>query len=230
MSYCVNCGVKLKSSEKKCPLCKTKVINPNNKLKTYEEIYSNKIENFKNINYKYILKLLTMIFTFISVVVLILNYIISKEITWSAYVIFSIIYLICTFQYILQKNIYLSHILELIGTELFMFIVAILNNGMDWYLYLIAPFIFIAWTHVMLYTILIRSKKPNIFHKISSVLFLDSISLLGIEISIDLYKYNKITFNWSIYASIPITLLALIILYISFNHKLMDEIKQRIFI
>ena len=90
MSYCVNCGVKLKSSEKKCPLCKTKVINPNNKLKTYEEIYSNKIENFKNINYKYILKLLTMIFTFISVVVLILNYIISKEITWSAYIIFSI--------------------------------------------------------------------------------------------------------------------------------------------
>ena len=29
MSYCVNCGVKLKNSEKKCPLCNTKVINPN---------------------------------------------------------------------------------------------------------------------------------------------------------------------------------------------------------
>lgn len=230
MSYCVNCGVKLKSSEKKCPLCKTKVINPNNRLDNYEEAYPKRIENFKNINYKYILKLLTMIFTLISVVVLILNYLISKEITWSAYVIFSIIYLICTFQYFLQKNIYLSHILELLGTELFMFIIALLNNGISWYIYLIAPFIFIVWSHVMLFTILIRTKKPNIFHKISSILFLDSISLLGIESAIDLYKYNKITFNWSIYASIPITLLALIVLYISFNHKLMDEIKQRIFI
>lgn len=230
MSYCVNCGVKLKSSEKKCPLCKTKVINPNNKFNNYEEVYPNKIEYFKNINYKYILKLLTMIFTLVSVIVLILDYIISKEITWSAYVIFSIIYLICTFQYILQKNIYLAHILELFGTELFMFIVAILNNGINWYLYLIAPFIFIVWTYVMLFTILIKTKKGNIFHKISSILFLDSISLLGIELAIDLYKYNKITFNWSIYASIPITLLALIVLYISFNHKLMDEIKQRIFI
>ena len=28
MSYCVNCGVKLKQSEKVCPLCNTKVINP----------------------------------------------------------------------------------------------------------------------------------------------------------------------------------------------------------
>ena len=82
----------------------------------------------------------------------------------------------------------------------------------------------------MLFTILIKTKKGNIFHKISSILFLDSISLLGIEIAIDLYKYNKITFNWSIYASIPIILLAIITLYISFNHKLMDEIKQRIFI
>ncbi len=230
MSYCVNCGVKLKRSLYKCPLCKTKVINPNDRFNNYEEIYPKRIEEFKNINYKYILKLLIMIFTLISVVVLILNYIISKEITWSAYIIFSIIYLICTFQYVLQKNIYLAHILELLGTELFMFIVAILNNGISWYKYLIAPFIFIVWTHVMLYTILIKIKKGNIFHKISSVLFLDSISLLGIEMAIDLYKYNKIIFNWSIYASIPITLLAIIVLYISFNHKLMDEIKQRIFI
>ena len=230
MSYCVNCGVKLKSSEKKCPLCKTKVINPNNKFSKYEEVYPKRIEKFKNINYKYVLKLLIMVFTLISVIVLIIDYFISKEITWSAYVIFSIIYLICTFQYILQKNIYLSHILELLGTELFMFIVAILNNGINWYLYLIAPFIFILWAHVILFTILIKTKKGNIFRKISSILFLDSISLLGIELAIDLYKYSKVTFNWSIYASIPITLLALIVLYISFNHKLMDEIKQRIFI
>lgn len=29
MSYCVNCGVKLENSLKKCPLCQTPVINPN---------------------------------------------------------------------------------------------------------------------------------------------------------------------------------------------------------
>ena len=29
MSYCVNCGVKLETSLKKCPLCNTPVINPN---------------------------------------------------------------------------------------------------------------------------------------------------------------------------------------------------------
>ena len=29
MSYCVQCGVKLEHSLKKCPLCQTPVINPN---------------------------------------------------------------------------------------------------------------------------------------------------------------------------------------------------------
>ena len=28
MSYCVNCGVKLAPSEKKCPLCGVPVVNP----------------------------------------------------------------------------------------------------------------------------------------------------------------------------------------------------------
>ena len=29
MSYCVNCGVELEKGAKKCPLCGTEVINPN---------------------------------------------------------------------------------------------------------------------------------------------------------------------------------------------------------
>ena len=29
MSYCVNCGVRLDASLKKCPLCNTPVIHPN---------------------------------------------------------------------------------------------------------------------------------------------------------------------------------------------------------
>jgi len=47
MSYCVNCGVKLKSSEKKCPLCKTVVINPNKHDNIYEASYPKRIENIK---------------------------------------------------------------------------------------------------------------------------------------------------------------------------------------
>ena len=52
MSYCVNCGVKLKQSEKVCPLCNTKVINPNNLKDKFTPAYSQAVEKHKEINKK----------------------------------------------------------------------------------------------------------------------------------------------------------------------------------
>ena len=50
MSYCVNCGVKLKQSEKVCPLCNTKVINPNNLKDKFTPAYSQAVEKHKEVN------------------------------------------------------------------------------------------------------------------------------------------------------------------------------------
>ena len=47
MSYCVNCGVKLAKSEKKCPLCNTPVINPNKKDVVFEPAYPCIVEKYK---------------------------------------------------------------------------------------------------------------------------------------------------------------------------------------
>ena len=91
MSYCVNCGVKLKNSEKKCPLCNTKVINPNKDNSEYEPVYSNKVENFKRINYKYLSKIVILILMITSFLILLLDYASSGTITWSLYVVSSIV-------------------------------------------------------------------------------------------------------------------------------------------
>ena len=53
MSYCVNCGVKLKQSEKVCPLCNTMVINPNNLNNDFIPVYSQVVEKHKEINKKF---------------------------------------------------------------------------------------------------------------------------------------------------------------------------------
>lgn len=230
MSYCVNCGVKLKKSEKKCPLCNTIVINPNKIKKEYEPVYSNKLENFKKINYKYVSHLLLLSLIIISLVIFICNYIINGHITWSIYVVLVIFYLSCHFQYIIQKNIYIAHIIELAGAEMFMYALAYLNNGMHWYLYLICPFLIIFWMYVILATYLLKNKKWNIFRRISICILFSSITLLAIESAIDLYLHGMISFSWSLYSSIPLIVISLIILIISFNKKLIEEIKQRIFI
>ena len=54
MSYCVNCGVELEKSEKKCPLCGVEVINPAQPPEDKEprqRPYPNRIEELSmNIN------------------------------------------------------------------------------------------------------------------------------------------------------------------------------------
>lgn len=228
MAYCVNCGVKLKKSEKECPLCNTIVMNPNI-VEEYEPVYPNVVEEFKKVNYKYISKLTILILIILTLIVVLCDFVTSKKVSWSIYVICSSLYLSCHLSFLLYKNIYIPMIIELIGTELFLFSISYLSNGIHWYLYLILPFIFIIWFYVFLCVYLMKNKKKNLLRRLGICFFFSSIALLGIEISIDLYKYNSIYLNWSIYAVLPIGIISILILIISFNKKILDEVRQRMF-
>lgn len=229
MSYCVNCGVKLKNSEKKCPLCNTKVINPNNLDNEYEPVYSNRIENFKKINYKYLSKIIILVLMITSFLVLLVDYVCSKNITWSLYVVVSILYLGTHLSFTVIKNIYISLIIHLLSTELFMLFIAYMTSGMHWYLYLILPFIFIVWIYVMLVTYLIK-RKGNLLKRISLCLLFSGLTVIAVEACIDLFRFNVINYKWSLYAAFPITIISTLIFILSYSKRIVDEIKQRMFI
>lgn len=229
MSYCVNCGVKLAKSEKKCPLCATPVINPNKEIEDYEPAYPSKIETFQTLNFKYLAKFIILILIILASITVICDFIIFKTISWSIYVICSALYLSCHLSFLLNKNIYLSLTIELISSELFIFVIALLNNGLHWYLYLVLPFIFIVWLYAMLCTYLMK-KKNNFLRRISICLMFSALALGVIEGGIDLYNNGVMYFTWSIYASIPILIISTLIFIVSYNKKLTDEIKQRMFI
>ena len=228
MSYCVNCGVKLKNSEKVCPLCNTEVINP--KKEEYKPVYSGTIEEYKQINYKYVCKLITFILLIISLITMFCDLLISKKITWSIYVLVSIIYLDSKLSFFLFKRKSIPLIIELFASEILMFVIAYLNNGLHWFLYLVCPFIFVVLLYIILFIFVFSNKKYDLLKRFSVSFAFISILLLIIEACIDLFKYEKIIFNWSIYAVLPITIISTIIFLISYNKKLIDEIKQRIFI
>ena len=230
MSYCVNCGVKLASSEKKCPLCNTVVYNPNIKEDTYRPNYSDKIEKIKSINLRYIVKLSVIVLLILGIISVFCDLIITKSITWSIYVICSILYLSCHLSFIMKKGIKIPMLLELVGSELFLLVITYLNDGLLWYKYLAMPFIFILWLYVVLCIYLVKRKTKSLLRRIAICLMFSSITLIIIEILIDLYLRGVISLSWSIYAMLPISIISTLILILSFNRKLLDEIKQRVFI
>ena len=230
MSYCVNCGVKLKKSEKVCPLCNTKVINPNIINDDYKPVYSSLVEEYNKINVKFLCKLITDILLVVASVTVLCDFIISKNLTWSIYVVASILYLYSKLTFVLFKKKFIPLLIELLSTEGLLFIIAYLNNGLHWFLYLVCPFIFIIWLYIILCIFIFSKKKFNFLRRFSLAFASISAVLLVIEGCIDLFKDEKIIFNWSIYAVLPIAIVSILIFIFSYNKKLIDEIKQRIFI
>lgn len=230
MSYCVNCGVKLAKSEHKCPLCHTKIINPRKLTEEYVPVYPNQIEKFKTINYKFISKLIILILFVLAAITVLCDLIITKNISWSIYVVCAIIHLSSYLIFMVNKNIYISFTVVFITLELLLFSIASLNNGLHWYIYLVLPFVFILWAYVIICTRIIRKRKKGLLRRFIMCLLFSSVALIGIESGIDLFKDNQLYYTWSLYAALPITIISILLFILSFNRKLIDEIKQRIFI
>ena len=87
MSYCVNCGVELEVSARKCPLCDTEVINPK---KAPEE---KKLPHFADEEYipegiskKFIAYVISMVILIPSIVCVLANALFFSESFWSLYI------------------------------------------------------------------------------------------------------------------------------------------------
>lgn len=81
--YCINCGVELASSEKKCPLCGTAVYHPDLFIKHTPCAYPDVHDKVEQISKKGLLFILSLVFVIPAIVLFIVDINISPEITWS---------------------------------------------------------------------------------------------------------------------------------------------------
>lgn len=88
MSYCVNCGVELDKSAKKCALCSTPVINPNEiteEIKA-EKPFSETIQLPKSIKKEFVAFVISVTMLIPNIVMLFLNVFFIRHGFWSVYV------------------------------------------------------------------------------------------------------------------------------------------------
>ena len=90
MSYCVNCGVELQKSEPRCPLCGTEVINPNEIAGEERPArpYPSHVEHLdKSVDRRYIASFISLLLLIPLFTVMLANILVSKQLTWSYYVL-----------------------------------------------------------------------------------------------------------------------------------------------
>ena len=88
MSYCVNCGVELDVSSKKCVLCDTPAYNPNHPPEDVPTPYSDRVVLPPKVRRRFSAFLFSMILLLPNIVCLLIDLLVSKEsgLTWAQYV------------------------------------------------------------------------------------------------------------------------------------------------
>lgn len=231
MSYCVNCGVKLAPEKKMCPLCGTPVINPNGKEEESKSSYPESFEEFKGkkLNRRFLIKILWVLMGISAVVSALIDFIFTASLTWSVFVLASVGYVCCIMLVFFCGKKFLSWLISVVSTLLFLLIIAFLTDGLHWFLYLVAPFTFVFALLVGICVWMAVSKKRMLM-KLSLIIFIISVSLVMMEVLIDLYTRSEIYLSWSIASALPVAVFALLILILSKNKKLIEEIKKKTFI
>ncbi len=221
---CKNCNVELAPYLDKCPLCNQKVQN-----KTNNNVYNNKIEEFSTrLNLLYYSSFIIKLLILTNIICIICNLSINRTISWSIYVIFSSIFVSSFSLYIILKNKILALIINTLSLELLLFVISYITKNTSWFIYLVGPFIILLVSFFLLNIYL--SGKKNILRNMSCILIYIAFTLYIINICISLFNTRKVIATWSTYSNIPILLVSIILMGLSFNKKITEEIEKRFFI
>ncbi len=232
MSYCVNCGVELDRSLKHCPLCSTPVINPNETedttvLPTYP------IENAVTVVRK-IRRLSAILVSTVLLTALVLcplcDYVITDRLTWSLYVIPSVLFVwLCAVPPILiRRNPFLICMtLDFAAAIIYLPVMNLLTTPrVNWFMEISLPILGYLFVVFVIFGSL---PKKNVLWQIALGFVLAGGLCMMIEYLVRSFLSKTIDFIWSVPVLISCIGMALLLVIISRIAKL-SSVRKRLHI
>lgn len=231
MSYCVNCGVELDPSLRKCPLCHTPVINPS-LLSSYETIspYPTEKGQIEPVHKKDFAILITIMLVTISITCGLLNFLVFRHNLWSLLVIgFCLLLwvLLVPSLFIQKLSAYIKIFIDGATTVLYLYMISYLTKSHHWVTDVGLPI-------VLLITILAESFWFVRHHLKVSILttslyiFLDiAILCAGIELIARIYMHAPILLSWSAVVMTVCIIFMIAIITLLLKPSLRDALRRR---
>lgn len=222
--YCVKCGVELEEHQDRCPLCKTKVpeyINNENFIEEYPMINI----NFYKLKVNKIKKAVFMSFFTISLIsileIFFQNIIIYGNIKWGYYAIPSILLFdLFLFVFLNSYKMRINLMLILIGLVSFLLIIDYGNREITWSLKRGIPIVITFYLLSFIFSFVWDKHKKERIKILNFFIFFVGIFLLILEIIL------KQKCTWSIWASIPLFVLNIMLRYTYRAYK--EEFERRL--
>lgn len=231
MSYCVNCGVELEKSIKKCPMCNTPVINPNdlNKLKDIQSPFPEQKGKVEFASKNDMVILLSVIFSCIAVSCGILNAFVFKGSMWSLLIAGACgLFWLLTVPPLLvnnfKKRIYVLY--NGLMVCLYLWFIGIFIDSTDWVIEIAVPITLL----VMFLTIIFLSVGKitrNILPLLTTAVILIGFLCIGIEILIENSLSKPYRLTWSAIVMTVCCVLAIAFITLVSRKKLRSQLHRR---
>lgn len=235
MSYCVNCGVELADTEKKCPLCGVKVVNPAaGNEDVADRQYPKRIETIESrIDRQFWVRIFSMFLAVPALICLVSNLLYDGTVSWSLYPIggIAVLWAFCVSPFLFKKPAAVKWIvIDIIAASLYLYLLEYITNSGNWFFPFALPIVLGVGVFVLLITILIQHNKLKDLYIASAISFAAGLLMVGVEILIDYYLTQTVRIVWSWFVLITCIAIAFLFIFIERKKKLKEELKRRLHI
>ena len=208
--YCANCGVKLADTEKRCPLCGTKAYHPDINRPEVDPLFPQDFVTKKELSKATIHIIILTLFLVPILVTLYADLYITKAITWSAYVILSLLlaYVAIVLPLWFKKRSPAVFVpIDFVCVAFLLHYINYATNG-NWFLTFAFPLVTYLGVIVTAFTVLLYYLRRGYLYVIGG--FFIALGLFMDVIELFLMITFKTNFDgWSLYPMIPLVLMGL---------------------
>lgn len=233
MSYCVNCGVELDKTCSVCPLCNTRVLNPN---QAPDHISPTPFPTRKGYTppaqRSDVTILLSVVLAVTAVVCGLLNLFIFQKSAWSLYVIGGcvLLWMFCLPVFFRRLNVYLSIFIDGLGIAMYFGMISWLHPGGGWFVLLALPAVAAATGLVLLFAVCIRQIHTSILTRSALVLGEAAVFTVVLELLIDRFRQTPPGITWSAVVLTCCVIIDAALITIIRRSRLREEVRRRMHI
>lgn len=231
MSYCVNCGVELDATATACPLCNTKIYNPNQSPATdVPTPYATVKGHAEPVKTKEFTILMSIVLIITALVCIFLNLFTIQIGQWSYYVvgICAMLWVFMIPLFFPQKaNVYVQLALNGISIALFLGLVSWLHPNNHWYAHIALPIVGLGTILLEIIFVFAIKLKSSMIVKTAISVAAIAVFCMVIEMVIDLHLRNYFYLRWSAIVATCALVIDIVLMTIYLQEGLRAEIRRR---
>lgn len=232
MSYCVHCGVELDPSLKRCPLCNTPVLDPNN-IPYFEASspYPARKGKVEPVRRKDAAIFVSVLLLTISLTCGLLNRLVFSRNLWSLLVIgFCLVVWVICIPFIFYRKLspYIAVLLDGLAISFYLYLISRLTGSADWLFYLGLPITALATLLLELFMLLTKKVSRSFFPTTLYIFSFIPIFCICIELLCRNFLERPLRITWSAIVLTVCVVFVIAIVTVILLPRVREEARRRL--